>query len=167
MTSHRWLTWVALLLVVVNAALSAQARPQIASLGECVLSSGARLPDCRLGYRVLGARAAREDNVVLVPTWLGGTSADWVSLLGPGRLIDTTRYQVMVVDALGDGVSSSPSNQNVRPFPAITIEDMVATQYRLATEVLGLKRLHAVVGVSMGGIQVFDLFSRMFPLFGM
>ena len=132
----------------------AQTPPQIADLRRCSLVNGAAIDNCRIAYRTFGQRDARVSNVILIPTWLGGNSADWPALLGPGRLVDTTRYHVIVVDALGDGISSSPSTTNGN-FPQFTIEDMVETQYRLAKEVLGLKRLRAVLGVSMGAIQAF------------
>ena len=64
-----------------------------------------------------------------------------------------------MVDALGNGVSSSPStsqSQRGGAFPTFTIADMVETQYRLLTAVLGLRHLHAIVGISMGGMQVFE-----------
>ncbi|MBV9299706.1 MAG: alpha/beta fold hydrolase, partial [Verrucomicrobia bacterium] len=64
-----------------------------------------------------------------------------------------------LVDALGNGVSSSPSNSAVQPrmeFPVFTIGDMVNSQYRLLTENLGIKHIHAVMGISMGGMQTFQ-----------
>jgi homoserine O-acetyltransferase len=72
---------------------------------------------------------------------------------------DTTKYFVVLVDAIGDGVSSSPSNSKMQArlkFPEFTIRDMVESEYRLATGVLGLTHVRAVVGVSMGGMQVFE-----------
>jgi len=73
--------------------------------------------------------------------------------------VDPTKYFVIAVDALGDGVSSSPSNsttQHGTAFPAFTIQDMVNVEHRLVTEKLGLNHLHAVMGISMGGIQTFE-----------
>lgn len=122
-----------------------------------------RLRSCTVGYRTFGRLDDQRSNAVLVPTWLGGTSADWPPLLGPGKIIDTTEYFVIVVDALANGVSSSPSTASA-PFPAVRIEDMVASQVRLAREVLGLEHLRAVVGVSMGGIQVFE-WAAAYPTF--
>ncbi len=64
-----------------------------------------------------------------------------------------------LLDALGDGVSSSPSNSDVQKgveFPAITERDMVRAEYRAVTEVLHLKHAHAVIGISMGGEQTFE-----------
>ena len=132
--------------------LAAQASGRVAELRHCSLPSGAKLEVCRIGYRTFGHQ--RGNNAVLVPTWLGGTSSDWRGLLGPDRLIDTTLYYVIVIDALGNGISSSPSN--TRGFPQVSIEDMVETQYRLAREALRIDHLRAVVGVSMGGIQTFE-----------
>lgn len=74
-------------------------------------------------------------------------------------MVDPAKYFVIVVDALGDGVSSSPSNSKTQPrmaFPAFTTHDMVRSEYRLATETLHLKHLHAVMGISMGGMQSFE-----------
>jgi homoserine O-acetyltransferase len=96
---------------------------------------------------------------VLIPTWLLGRSEDWNSLLNTDPLADTTRFYVIVVDALSDGVSSSPSNT---PTPAraaftnLTIADMVNSQYRMLTEKLGIRHLRAVMGFSMGGMQAID-----------
>jgi len=73
--------------------------------------------------------------------------------------VDTTKYFVILVDAIGNGVSSSPSTSELQPgdaFPRFTMRDLVETQYRLVTRTLGLRRLHAVVGISMGGMQVFE-----------
>ena len=133
----------------------AQSPARIADLRQCTLASGARIANCRIGYRTFGQKNAQGTNVILIPTWLSGKSNDWVGLLGPGQIVDTTRYHVVVADALGNGVSSSPSLTS-GVFPQITIGDMVETHYRLAREVLGITHLRAVLGVSMGGIQVFE-----------
>ncbi len=66
---------------------------------------------------------------------------------------------VVVVDAFGNGVSSSPSNstaQSGSAFPRITLRDMLRHQHRFLTEHLGVSRLNAVVGISMGGVQAFE-----------
>jgi homoserine O-acetyltransferase len=141
------------------ALISAQTPPVVASLDTCRLQGGQTLLECRVAYRTFGTLNQRRDNVVLIPTWFTGRSADWPPFLGPTGLVDTTRFYVVVVDALGNGVSSSPSNSPAQPhpqFPAITIRDMVETQYRLLTERLRIPRLHAVLGISMGGMQAFE-----------
>lgn len=157
-TCRLLLSMVGLGATLASASLAGQDPPRLAPLGQCSLLNGAVIPDCQVGYRVFGASHA-ENGTVLIPTWLGGRSEDWIPLLGSEGLVDSTRYQVVVVDALANSVSSSPSNRSAGPspaFPEIAIEDMVESQHRLVRDVLGLDRLHAVVGVSMGGIQAFE-----------
>ncbi|MEP5567599.1 MAG: alpha/beta fold hydrolase [Halioglobus sp.] len=84
--------------------------------------------------------------------------------LGQGGIVDTNKYQVIAVNAFGNGVSSSPSNSRQTPFPVFTIRDMVDAQHRLLTEELGLDHIHAVVGASMGGHQVYE-WMMMYPKF--
>ena len=135
------------------------APPRVASLGECRLGTGAVIPNCRVAWREFGALNADRSNVVLIPTWLLGRSDDGVGLLGPDGFVDTTRFHVVIVDALGDGLSSSPSNSDAgarRAFDDLTIGDMVESQHRLLTERLGVHHLRAVMGVSMGGMQAIE-----------
>ena len=144
---------------------------QIAELGQCKLENGQTIEDCRVGYRTFGHLNAAGDNAVLMPTWLYGTSGDLVSLFGDRsaqqHLVDTERFFGIAIDAFGNGVSSSPSNskrQHGAAFPAFTLRDGIHAQYRVMTEVLHLKHLHAVLGLSMGGEQTFD-WAVMYPGF--
>jgi homoserine O-acetyltransferase len=144
---------------------------RIADLGECKLFSGKVILDCRVGYRTFGILNQHRDNVVIVPTWLNGRSEDLVSLFGtspgPQHLVDTSRFFGVAFDAFGDGVSSSPSNSKRQPgpeFPQFTTEDMVRAQYRVLTEVLKIRHVHAAVGLSLGGHQVF-VWSTLYPTF--
>lgn len=134
-------------------------KQQFAELGACKLASGQQIEDCRLGYRTYGKLNAAGTNAVLFPTWFGGTTASLQDLVSPNGLVDPAKYFVILVDALGDGVSSSPSNsatQHGPDFPAFSMQDLVKAEYRLATETLHLKHLHAVMGISMGGQQTFE-----------
>lgn len=136
-----------------------EGRQQLAELGVCRLVSGKQIDQCRLGYRTWGTLNAARSNAVLIPTWFSGTSANWFDAIGPKGLVDPARYFIVVIDALADGVSSSPSNstsQHGTAFPAITIQDMVNAEHRLAVETLRLKHVHAVMGISMGGFQTFE-----------
>jgi homoserine O-acetyltransferase/O-succinyltransferase len=137
----------------------AQGAQQFAALGDLKLQSGSVIQDFRLGYRTLGKLNAEKSNAILWPSWLGGKSEDLLQFLGPGKVVDTTSYFVVLVDAIGDGVSSSPSNSSKQPlmkFPVFTIRDMVDAEHRLLTDVLHISHLHAVMGISMGGMQTFE-----------
>jgi homoserine O-acetyltransferase/O-succinyltransferase len=132
---------------------------QFAQLGDFKLESGEVIRDCRIGYRTFGKLNDDKSNAVLFPTWASGTTEQAKSNIGPGKLIDTTKYYVIAIDALGNGVSSSPSNSRLQPrmsFPKFTIRDMVNTQHELLTKLLCLKHVKAVIGVSMGGMQTFQ-----------
>ncbi len=138
---------------------SAEGAQQFATLEKFKLQSGAVLQDFRLGYRTLGKMNADKTNAVLWPTWLGGRSEDLLEFIGPGKVVDSSKYFVILVDAIGDGVSTSPSNSASQPkmkFPKFTIRDMVESEHQLATQVLHLTHLHAVMGLSMGGMQTFE-----------
>ena len=76
-----------------------------------------------------------------------------------GKLVDDSEFYVIAVDALGNGVSISPSNCELQPgkeFPEITITDMVNSQYILLNEILDIHHLFAVIGGSMGSMQAFQ-----------
>ena len=164
------------LLAVVGTAGVAQGFAQdgaqkIAELGECRLTSGQVILDCRVGYRTFGRLSADGINAVVMPTWLNGRSEDLLSLFGTKAggswLVDTGRFYGVAFDAFGDGVSSSPSNSKRQAgvgFPLFTTEDMVRAQYRVLTEVLGVKRVYAAVGLSLGGHQVFA-WATLYPKF--
>lgn len=139
--------------------------PVVASLGTCTLASGATIRDCRIAYRTFGRLSPARDNAILIPTFFAGRSEDHRFMLGD--YVDTTKYHVIIADALADGHSSSPSNvgaESRSAFRDLTIGDMVDAHYRLLTEQLGIQRLHAVVGISMGGFQAFEWAVR-YPTF--
>jgi homoserine O-acetyltransferase len=150
--------WCKPLPLLVLVALGCTPRQQFASLGDCPLENGGVIRDCRIGYRTFGQLNDLRSNAVLVPCWAMGTSQDLSSLIGRGRLVDSSRYFVIAVDAFGNGVSSSPSNSPQQPgtaFPSFSVRDLVESQYRLVTRELGVPRLKAVVGTSLGGMQAF------------
>lgn len=131
---------------------------RIAELGTCALDSGEKIQDCRLGFRTYGKLDAAKSNAILFPTWFTGTTKNLLDGV-PDKLVDTKRFFLILVDSIGDGVSSSPSNSRAQArlaFPHFTIHDMVETQRRLLREVLGIERLYAVMGISMGGMQAFE-----------
>ena len=74
-------------------------------------------------------------------------------LFGEGQPLDATKYFIILPDALGAGKSSKPSDGLRAKFPRYNYDDMVAAQYRLVTEGLGIKHLRLVIGNSMGGMH--------------
>ena len=127
---------------------------KFAELGICKLASGQQIENCRLGYRTWGRLNAQRSNAILFPTWFSGNSRNIAGFVGSDKMLDPAKYFIVAIDALGNGVSSSPSNsatQHGPAFPAFTTRDMVNAEYRLATEILHLNHVHAVMGISMGG----------------
>jgi homoserine O-acetyltransferase len=143
-----------------SSAQSVSAAPpeQFAEFGDFKLHNGGVIHDFRIGFRTMGILNAARSNAVLWPTWLGGRTEDLLPYVGPANVADTDKYFVILVEVIGNGISSSPSNSKSQPlmkFPEFSIQDMVESEYRLVTEKLGLTHLHAVMGVSLGGMQTF------------
>src|SRR5215831_9549944 len=106
---------------------------QFADLGNLKLQNGSVIFDFRVGYRTLGRLNAGKSNAILWPTWLGGTSQDLLEFIGPEKVLDSSKYFVVLVDAIGAGVTTSPSNSKTQPFmkfPKFSIRDMVEAEYR-------------------------------------
>ncbi len=134
-------------------------KQRMATLGDFTLENGQSIHDCRVGYRTFGTLNVSKSNAVLVTPWSMGTSRDLSHQIGPGKLVDSSRYYVVAVDTFGNGISSSPSNssrQAGQDFPIFSVRDIVESQRRLLTDVLHLSHLKAVVGTSFGGMQVFQ-----------
>jgi homoserine O-acetyltransferase/O-succinyltransferase len=124
--------------------------------GDLALESGEVIRDCELSYVTHGALNEGRSNAILVAVSLSGNHHRLDFLIGPGRALDTEHNFIVCVDALGNGLSASPSNSAAQPggrFPRFSIRDMVHSQYRLLTEELRIDALHAVIGASMGGMQ--------------
>ena len=125
----------------------------VVPIGDFTLEKGGTIHDCRLGYRTFGELAEDKSNVIVVLTWFGGTSEGLTFWAGRGKLYDSSKYFVVVIDAFGDGISSSPSNGADAEF---TMRDMVRAQHELLTRELKLDHVFAISGLSMGGMQTFE-----------
>ena len=127
-----------------------------AALGALALESGESILDYRQSYVTHGKLAADGGNAILICSALTGNHHRLDFLIGPGKALDPARWFIVATDAIGNGLSTSPSNSTAQPrmrFPHFGLRDMVSAQHRLLTEHLGVTRLHAVVGASMGGMQ--------------
>jgi homoserine O-acetyltransferase len=149
---------------------------QFARFGEdFALDCGQSLPGVDVAYQTYGALNADRSNAILVCHALTGDQylaerhpftgkpGWWEVVVGPGRPIDTDRFFVICTNVLGSCLGSTgPSSIDPATgepwgtlFPPITIRDMVRAQKRLVDH-LGIARLFAVVGGSMGGMQALE-----------
>ncbi len=144
------------LIVIFTTSVFAQEEQKFASIGDLQLVSGEKLLDCKVGYRTYGKLNSDSSNVVIYPTWFAGTSKQIKGAVGKNSLVDDAKYYIIAIDALANGVSTSPSNselQGGKNFPKITIEDMVNSQHIMLTKHFGFKHIFAIVGGSMGSMQ--------------
>lgn len=159
MAARRFRAILSALAFASSAAYAAAPQQQFAKMGDLQLESKATINDCSIGYRTIGTLNADKTNAILFTTWHTGTSRDAIGMLQSGALFDPTPWYVIVVDALGNGVSCSPSNSKTQhgpAFPQFSVRDMVESQHKLLTEKLGINHLRAVMGYSMGGMQTFQ-----------
>jgi homoserine O-acetyltransferase len=132
---------------------------------------GGVLPELNIAYETWGTLAPGADNAVLLHTGLSASSHArsqpsnphpgwWEDFIGPGLALDTDRFFVICTNLLGGCYGSTgPSSTNPKTrepyatdFPIITVRDMIEAQLRLLDH-LGVDRLHASVGASLGGMQ--------------
>jgi homoserine O-acetyltransferase len=144
------------------------------------LDSGQRLENVRLAFETYGELAPDKSNAILIFHALSGdqhvASAHpitgkpgwWNRMVGPGKPIDTSRFFVLCVNVIGGCMGSTgPASDGpdgkpwAMRFPVITVRDMVRSQVALLG-VMGIERLHAVVGGSMGGMLALS-FAANFP----
>jgi homoserine O-acetyltransferase len=123
-------------------------------------TTGETLPEVKIHYTTLGT--PRKDargvtrNAVMILHGTGGTGRGFLSrnfggeMFGPGQMLDTSKYFVVLPDNLGHGGSSKPSDGLRAKFPKYRYDDMVKLQHQLLTEQLGVNHLKIVMGTSMG-----------------
>jgi len=159
--------------------------------GPFVTQSGEVIDEVTLGYELYGELNAERSNVVLVFHALTGSqhaagsnrnvpgAGDrwteemhegwWDGFIGPGRALDTDEFAVLSINYLG-GCYGSTGPSSIDPvtgqaygsrFPALTLTDIVDSQVRLLDQ-LGIERVHAVVGGSVGGLMC-AVFATRYP----
>lgn len=155
---------------------------RVFTLPEYTTVSGETITDVRVGWETYGELNEARDNAILITHFFSGNShaagkyqesdaqpGYWDSIIGPGKAIDTNKYFVISSDTL---VNANPNDPNVittgpasinpatnKPygldFPVVTIGDFVHVQHALVSS-LGIEKLHAVVGASMGSLQAIE-----------
>lgn len=123
-------------------------------LGDQELLSQATLQNARVSWATHGRLSPAKDNVILYPTSYSAQHQDLEWLIGPDGILDPERWFIVIADAFGNGLSSSPSN--TPDFPElVTTWDNVQAQRRLLRELFGVERLACVYGWSMGAQQAY------------
>jgi homoserine O-acetyltransferase/O-succinyltransferase len=144
--------------------------------------AGVTIKSVKIGWEAIGTLNADKSNAILVTHYFSGTShafgkytaADqiagyWDAIIGPDKAIDTNKYYVLSSDTLvnlnakqSNVVTTGPASINpdtAKPyaltFPVVSIKDFVRVQKALIDS-LGIKKLKAVVGLSMGGLQAYE-----------
>jgi homoserine O-acetyltransferase len=126
-------------------------------------SSGETMPELRMHYRTLG-KAMKDDkgvtqNAVLIMHGTTGSGAQFIrpefagELFGPGQPLDAAKFFIILPDDIGHGKSSKPSDGMHAKFPNYGYRDMVAAEYRLLTDGLGVNHARLIMGTSMGGMH--------------
>jgi homoserine O-acetyltransferase len=160
---------------------------------------GRTIRNVKVGWQSAGTLNADRSNAILITHFFSGTShafgkykpedalpGYWDALIGPGKAIDTNRYFVLASDTLvnlntgvPNVITTGPASINPdtgKPwgmdFPIVSIGDFVNVQKALV-ESLGIRRVHAVMGASMGALQAYDwaarhpeMVSRIIPVIG-
>ncbi len=172
---------------------------QVFEIESFTTQGGATIPNVRVGWEAYGTLNEAKDNVILIAHYYTGSShaagryspddaspGYWDYLIGPGKAIDTDRFYVVSMDTLvnlgvhdPNVITTGPASENPatgKPwgmdFPVVTIRDFVEVQ-RAFIDSLGVEKLHAVMGASMGSLQAYewasaypDRVERLIPVIG-
>ena len=148
--------------------LAAEGELATVAIGDVHTEAGAVIEDAHIAYRRWGVPRgdlAGKNNILLVEHALTGDTdaADWwCEAIGPGKALDTDEWCVICTNALGSCYGSTgPASEHPdggawgSRFPAINIRDMVHAE-RAFLEALGIGRVHAIIGGSMGGARTLE-----------
>jgi homoserine O-acetyltransferase len=161
-------------------------------------AAGDTIKNLKIGWQAAGTLNADKSNAILITHFFSGTShafgkyaasdktaGYWDSIIGPGKVIDTNKYYVLSSDTLVNlsakppVITTGPATINPdtgKPygmsFPVVSIKDFVNVQKALV-ESLGIRKLKAVMGASMGALQAYewaasypDMVERIIPVIG-
>lgn len=189
----------ALLAAAPAAAYDQLVEKQVFEMPTYTTRGGETIAPVRIGWEAYGTLNEAKDNVILVTHFFSGTShaagkyaaedkapGYWDAIIGPGKALDTDKYYVLSSDTLvnlntGDPKVTTTGPASTNPatgkpwgmdFPVVTIRDFVEVQKALLDS-LGITRLHAVMGASMGSLQAYEwaaaypqMVERLIPVIG-
>jgi homoserine O-acetyltransferase len=152
------------------------------TLSSYTTGGGKTIKDVRIGWESYGTLNAEKSNAILIAHYFSGTShaagkykpednapGYWDAIIGPGKPLDTDKYFILSSDTLVNLNAKDPNVITTGPasidpvtgkhyglsFPVVTIRDFVNVQKELV-ESLGIKKLAAVAGASMGALQAYE-----------
>lgn len=128
-------------------------------LKDFELQCGAVLPEATLAYQTYGELASDRRNVILYPTSYGAQHMDIDWLIGRDRILDPSRWFIVIANQFGNGLSTSPSNDSHCALAEegvwFTHYDNIRAQEQMLRAVFGVEQLAMVYGWSMGAQQAY------------
>lgn len=189
----------AALLAAPAAAYEPLVEKQVFEIAEFTTQGGETIKDVKVGWEAYGTLNEAKDNAILIAHYYTGNShaagryaeddkapGYWDSIIGSGKPLDTDKFYVVSVDTLVNLGTGNPKVTTTGPatinpdtgepwgmdFPVVTIRDFVEVQRALMDD-LGIEKLHAVMGASMGSLQAYewaaaypDRVGRVIPVIG-
>lgn len=139
---------------------------------EFTTETGEVIPGLEIAYNTYGTLNSRADNVIWICHALTANSdveAWWPGMVGDGQLFDPKKYFIVCANVLGSCYGTTgPASVNpetgrpwLRKFPLITVRDLVNV-HEILRKHLGIKRIHSIIGASIGGYQALE-YTIMFP----
>jgi homoserine O-acetyltransferase len=179
-----WTTVISVAVLLISLPIAAEqwVEKKTFNVDSYTTHGGETIKDVKVGWESYGTLNEEKDNVVLITHFFSGNShaagkyseddqqaGYWDSIIGPGKAIDTDKYYVISVDSLVNAYPNLPTVITTGPasinpdtgktygldFPVVTIRDFVNVQKALLED-LGVRKLHAVVGASMGSLQAIE-----------
>ncbi len=138
-------------------------RDGVLGLGDLPAERGGVISDARLVWQADGTLNAARDNVIVYPCSYTAAHDDQTWLIGPDGVLDPSRWFIVIPDMFSNGLSSGAADTD--DYPAVvTMADNVRAQHRLLTEHLGITKVAAAYGFSMGAGQAYH-WAALFPDF--
>jgi homoserine O-acetyltransferase len=139
---------------------------RVFDLESVPLQSGTVFRNVKLAYKTYGQLAQDKSNVIICPSAYGSTHKDVDALTSTAKVLDPSRYFIIAMNMLGNGLSTSPSNAappfDGNRYPGVTLTDNVRMQQRLVAEVFDIQKIALVYGWSMGAQQAYH-WGALFP----